>query len=176
MGQLRRPDRRLLGAAGLILATIGLSSCSSSASGYAPYQILLVNARTRTVQLTLDAGATGADGGLNFDGYSNGTLQVSVPVGWTVQVGCNNMSTTLSYSCAIVGDLPVSTISPPIAFSGASIPDPAVGLVLGGSKSFTFVASRVGRYRIASLAPSQEAGGMWDWLVVTSGGRPSVRT
>ena len=178
MSQLRRADRRFLfGTAGLILAAIGLSACSSSGSALPPFAILLANTRARTVQLTLDASATGANGGFNFDGYSNGALSVSVPVGWTVHVSCNNDSSTISHSCAIVGDRPASTIAPPIAFPGASIPDPSGGgLPLGGSESFTFVASRVGRYRMTCLVPGHEAAGMWDWFIVTAGGRPSVRT
>ena len=177
MSQLRRADRRFLfGTAGLILAAIGPSACGSSASALAPFAILQAHTRARTVQLELVASWTDAYGGFNFDGYHNGALQVSVPVGWTVEVSCDNASATLSHSCAIVDDLPVSTIAPPIAFPGASIPDPTGGLPLGGSESFTFVASRVGRYRMTCLVPSHEANGMWDWFVVTAGGLPSVRT
>jgi len=174
----RRTDRRFLFAtAGLILAATGLSACSSSGSAFAPFAILLANTRVRTVQLTLDASATDANGGFNFDGYSNGALSVSVPVGWTVQVSCNNDSATLSHSCAIVDDRPIFALSPPIAFPGASIPDPSGGgLPLGGSESFTFVASRVGRYRMTCLVPGHEVAGMWDWFVVTAGGRPWVTT
>ena len=176
MSQLRRPHRGfLLGTAGLILAAIGPSACSSATS-FAPYAILQAHTRTRTAQLALDANATDAGGGFNFDGYGDGALTVSVPVGWTVQVSCNNGSTTISHSCAIVDDLPVSTTAPQLAFSGSSIPNPTEGLPLGGSASFTFVASRVGRYRITCLVPSHEADGMWDWFEVTAGGHPSVQT
>lgn len=165
-----------LRSVGLVLAGVALSACGSSISGFAPFAVLQANTHARTVQLTLDASATGANGGLNFDGYANGALQVSVPVGWTVQVSCDNGSSTISPSCAIVDDRSVMTTAPPIAFTGASIPDPTSGLVLGGSETFTFVASRVGRYRMASLAQGDAAGGMWDWFVITAGGRPSVRT
>ena len=177
MNQLRRADRGFLfGPVGLILAAIGLGACSSSGSGFTPFSILQANPRARTVQLTLDASATDANGGFNFDGYGNGALQVSAPVGWTVQVSCRNGSATTSPSCAIVDDLPISKVAPPIAFPGASIPHPTVGLLLGGSEPFTFVASSVGRYRMISLVHGDAAEGMWGWFVVTAGGRPSVRT
>ena len=176
MTHLCRGKRRFLfGIFGLILAATGVSACGSS-SGVASYAILLANARARTVQITLQAGGTSANGGYNFNGYSSGAMKLRVPLGWTVTVICVNDSSTLSHSCAIVDELPLSASAPPIAFQGASTPRPTEGLVLGGTAAFTFVASRVGRYRITCLVPGHEPSGMWDWLDVTAGGQPSVRT
>ncbi|MHB1783472.1 MAG: sulfocyanin-like copper-binding protein [Acidimicrobiales bacterium] len=171
-----RGRRRLAAAAGLVIAAVGLSACSSSESAIAPFQILLINAPTRTVQLTLKLGATSDSGGFNIDGYSRGALTVNVPLGWTVKVSCDNRSTTLSNSCAIVDNLPIVGATPPLAFVRSSTPNPKQGLPLGGSAGFSFVASRVGRYRLTSLDPGREAAGMWDWFRVTASGHPSVRT
>ena len=171
-----RGRRRLAAAAGLVLAALGLSACSSSESAIAPFQMLLVNAPARTVQLTLKLGATSGSGGFNIDGYSRGALTVNIPLDWTVKVSCDNRSTTLSNSCAIVDNLPVEGAAPPLAFVGSSTKNPKQGLPLGGSAGFSFVASRVGRYRLTSLDPGREAAGMWDWFRVTASGHPSVRT
>jgi hypothetical protein len=130
---------------------------------------------SRIVDLRLDAGRTSAYGGFNFDGYGDGAMTVTVPVGWTVNVTCENASTTLTASCAIVQDRRLTPTAAPLAFAGASTPQPHAGLGLRDSARFSFVASRPGRYRITCLVDGYELDGMWDWLVVGGAGEPSVR-
>jgi hypothetical protein len=157
------------------IATVVLASCSSPpAPPFKASSILSSNAVLRSVHLDLVAAATSAYGGFNFDGYGGGELRVEVPVGWTVDVTCTNASTAFSHSCAIIDDRPISPIPGAVAFPGAAIPEANSGLGIGSSSRFSFVASKVGTYRISCQVIGHEADGMWDWFVVTRGGVPRV--
>jgi hypothetical protein len=159
-----------------LVAAIGLSACGSTGASapMKPSEILTFDAITMTVHLELDASATSAFSGFNFDGYGGGAMTVRVPVGWTVNVTCRNDSTVLTHSCAIVDGGPLTVTGGAVAFQGASIPNATSGLVFGASAGFTFVTSKVGTYRIDCLVTAHELDGMWDWFVVTQGGRPDV--
>jgi len=130
-----------------------------------PSQFLSWSKARRLVHLTLLAGLGGSNNGFNFDGYGRGELLVRVPVGWRVVVDCENRG-GMRHSCAIVkGAL---TVAP--AFSGAATQE----LSPGSKATFSFVARRVGTFRIACLVPGHEQARMWDVLDVTRGGKPSV--
>jgi hypothetical protein len=169
-------NRILRRGALLATAAVVLAGCGSSASTpLSPSAILKSDGATRVVHLELAANEDGAFSGFNFDGYGGGAMQVSVPVGWTVDVTCVNDSTTMAHSCAIVDGGSPTLSGGRIAFPGATIPDPVNGLGLSKSASFQFVASKVGTYRIDCLVIGHEADGMWDWFNVTPAGQPFVR-
>jgi Sulfocyanin (SoxE) domain len=134
-----------------------------------PGRFLHVDAKARTALVTLYAGYNDENNGFNFDGYGRGELTVSVPRGWRVKVTCTNKG-DMDHSCAVVHGPMTDTP----AFRGATIPNPVVGLLPGRSATFSFVASRVGAYRFACLVPGHEEARMWDVLVVTRGGKPSI--
>lgn len=173
---LPRTARVPLVLASLLAAGAAVAGCGSPGAtvGLPPSQILRADAAARVVRLRLVASEDGAYGGFNFDGYGNGGMTVSVPVGWQVQVTCTNASTTFTHSCAVIEDAPIETSGARVVF-GASTPDPTAGLPFAKTSRFSFVAYRPGRYRIACLVTAHEADGMWDWLVVRPGGSPSVR-
>ena len=130
-----------------------------------PAQFLRVDANHRTAMVTLVAGYDGSNNGFNFDGYGRGELLVSVPHGWRVRITCTNHG-ALGHSCAVVrGPM---TITP--AFRGAATPI----LPTGAHTTFSFVATRLGTYRLACLVPGHEEARMYDVLVVTSGGKPAI--
>jgi Sulfocyanin (SoxE) domain len=135
----------------------------------APAQFLHVDAARKVASVTLVAGYNGENNGFNFDGYGRGELFVSVPRGWRVRITCTNRA-AISHSCAVV-DGPM-TVKP--AFPGAAVPHPILGLARGKTATFTFLASKTGSYRFACLVPGHEAARMWDVLVVTKGGKPSI--
>jgi hypothetical protein len=159
-----------------MLLGIALASCGSSGESVKTPSILTSNLGSRTVRLLLVSGSTDAYGGFNFDGYGDGAMRVSIPLGWEVDVTCKNASAILSHSCAIVDDLPLSPHAAPLAFPRASTPNPAAGALPGVSASFSFLAARVGTYRIACLVSGHEIDGMWDWLSVTRVGLPRLKT
>jgi sulfocyanin len=142
-------------------------SGSGGAGGVQHY--LQSNPAAKTVTLQLVAAATDAQGGFNFNGYSNGALKVTVPTGWTVTVQCSNQG-AVPHSCAIVHG--AADTKP--AFPNAASPNPTVGLEKGQQASFTFQASQAGNYRIVCLVPGHEQSGMWDTFVVSASGQPSI--
>jgi len=108
----------------------------------------------RAVVITLIAGYPAGDYQFNYNGYRDGTLVISVPVGWQVTVQCENRG-TVPNSCAVVhGSKDSAPIEP-----GWSTPDPARGIDPGRSATFVFSPSTSGSYRIASLVGGSEASG-----------------
>ncbi len=166
--------RRVIAGAALLAFVPALAACGSSGETVKASSILKADPAARTVNLLLVASATSAEGGFNFDGYGSGTMRVRVPVGWRVVVTCKNAASDLSHSCAIVTDVPIVPTGAPLAFRDSSTPRPRSGTPPGATTVFSFVASRVGTYRIACLVSGHEADGMWDWFQVTPGGVPSV--
>jgi len=178
---MRWPLRQLLALAPvpvLLGAAAFLASCGNDTNGsepeLEPSQVMTVQATSRTVELTLTAADTSNYGGFNFDGYSTGQMTVYVPLGWTVDVTCHNSSSVLTHSCSVIDDVPIAPSGGPIAFYGSTTPSPVDGIGCGVTDHYSFVAARLGRFRIACLVSGHEADGMWDWMVVTQSGQPRV--
>ena len=128
---------------------------------------LTVNAGAHTATVTLVAGATNALGGFNFNGYGNGQMVMTIPVGSVVTVIFTNKS-AIPHSAVITAysnRMSTSVMTP--AFSGANTPNPTSGTPNGQTVSFTFVASTVGTYAIVCGVPGHAVAGMWDVLKVT---------
>ena len=134
-----------------------------------PSQYLHVDAATQSVVVTLIAGHPATNNQFNYDGYSNGALVVTVPVGWKVTVQCQNHG-TVPNSCAVVSNAHDKAPMDP----SWSTPNPVRGLDPGQSASFAFTPTRSGSYRIASLVGGNEASGMWLDLEIVTSGRPTL--
>jgi len=159
-------------------AGAALAACGGPSTPLAAHQILSSDTTSHTVQVTADAAYGGLGGDMNFDGYSNGHLTITVPYGWIVQVDCTNDSKLLSHSCAVVSDDRSQVLGTrPPAFPNAASPDPYDGSRPGAKSTFEFLADRVGRYRLTCLVHGHEVDGMWDYFVVAPAGTPpSVTT
>jgi hypothetical protein len=155
-------------ASALAVAVLAVTSVALAARPR-PAQFLSWDARARTVQLKLLAGLGNENAGFNFDGYGRGELLVRVPLGWRVEVDCENRGGR-RYSCAIVH----GSLATRPAFPGASTPQPGIGLSPGRKATFAFTASRLGSFRIACLVPGDEQARMWDVLDVVRKGPPSI--
>jgi Sulfocyanin (SoxE) domain len=129
-----------------------------------PSHFLAVDPRRHQVTLTLVASYNTANNGFNFDGYWGGRLLLSVPLGWRVRILCENRG-PLRNSCAVVAGYR-------IAFRGADTGP----LSAGGHASFSFLASRRGTYRLASLVPGHEEARMYDVLDVGKTKRVQLTT
>ena len=137
---------------------------------------LKVNAKKKTVIFIVQAGLGATNSGMNFDGFANGKMTVTVPLGWTVDVQFKN-----------VGGLPHSMVVEPVkenmnsqnptpAFKGAQTQSPVAGTAPGSSSNFHFVANKAGKYRIICAYPGHAALGMWDNFAVQKGLKaPSVK-
>jgi hypothetical protein len=166
------PTLRVLLALGAILLYVaGCDPMMGTGAGTPPDPkgYMRVDTTARTVIVTLIAGYPATDYQFNYDGYGNGSLVVTVPVGWQVTVQCENHG-TVPNSCAVVsGRSDMKPIEP-----GWSTPDPVQGLDPGQSASFVFSPTNPGSYRLASLVGGNEASGMWADLEVTAGGNPAM--
>src|SRR5690242_13549224 len=60
-----------------------------------------VKPQSRLVMLALDAGAGDENGGLNFNGLSEGSHRLVVPKGWTVVVRMKNADARVPHSALI---------------------------------------------------------------------------
>jgi hypothetical protein len=146
-------------------------SAAASAAAPPPSHWLSWNRGTRTARLVLIAGYDSTNNGFNFDGYARGRMLVEVPRGWRITVFCKNAGSR-NHSCAVVKGAGTSRL----AFPGASIRDPALGLPPGRSASFTFRLSRLGVYRIVCLVPGHAQAREYVVLEVTRARLPSART
>ena len=155
----------------LALASLAaLLPLTAAATKPPPGQFLHVDRAARTATIVLIAGYNSENSGFNFDGYARGELMVTVPLRWRVVVRCSNRP-SVRHSCAVVQ----GPMNARPAFRGATVPHARLGLGRGESATFSFRASRVGAYRLASLVPGQEEARMWDLLEIVRGGRPSIR-
>jgi hypothetical protein len=155
----------------LVAAATGCDPVTGTGSGTPPdpKQYLKVDTGDRSAVVTLIAGYPASDYQFNYDGYTDGSLVLKVPVGWSVTVQCANRS-TVNNSCAVVAD---ERSTEPVQ-ADWSTPDPVRGLDPGQSASFVFTPQNAGSYRIASLVRGSEASGMWLDLEVVAGGTPSL--
>jgi Sulfocyanin (SoxE) domain len=134
-----------------------------------PKTFIKVDPAMHVAVVTLIAGHPATDNQFNYDGYSSGSLVLTIPVGWQVTIQCLNHG-TVPNSCAVVAD---GTATEPIQ-ANWSTTDPQHGLDPGQSSGFAFAPNQTGSYRIASLVLGSEASGMWADLEIVSGGIPSL--
>lgn len=131
--------------------------------------LIHVDAADRSVVITLIAGYPAGEYQFNYDGYGGGGLVVTVPVGWTATIQCENRG-TVANSCSVVAD---QSATAPLRPDWTTVA-PTQGLDPGASGSFDFAPSKTGSYRIASLVDGHEASGMWADLEVTPTGKPTL--
>jgi uncharacterized cupredoxin-like copper-binding protein len=159
----------------ICLLTAGIIACGTSNPSSQPSSApsspswLTADAASKSVTLRLVASYNSDNAGMNFNGYDGGKMIVTVPQGWQVTVSCENKGAT-SHSCAIVSG--AGDTSP--AFPHAESAAPVQGFPPGQSGTFSFMADRVGSYRISCLVPGHDGAGMWDTFVVAPTGEPSV--
>ncbi|MGH2409511.1 MAG: sulfocyanin-like copper-binding protein [Chloroflexota bacterium] len=133
------------------------------------------DAGSHTATLTLTANYDNTQSGFNFNGYGNGKMVISVPVGAHVRVTFSNKG-SLPHSAVITPENSrTSTSGFPDAFQGSGSPNPTSGMAAGTTQHFSFVANKTGTYALVCAVPGHEAAGMWDVFTVTSGGQPSIR-
>src|SRR6266704_6776045 len=65
---------------------------------------LSYDAATKTVNFHLIAGLTGLNGALNFNGFRDGGLTLTVPLGWNVVLDFRNHDGMLPHSAEVIPD------------------------------------------------------------------------
>jgi sulfocyanin len=179
-GEMRVGCRRLLWmivCAGLVLAALpGAIGPSGLWAAGTPAWVRADAAHTR-VSFTVKGADGGANGTLNFNGYANGQMTVTVPVGWTVRIDfINTGAGALPHSLEVIRE--VAKIPPqgiPPAIPKAESRDLIDGVPPLQSDSFEFTAQPAGRYLWFCGIPTHGVSGMWDRFVVSeTASRPTV--
>lgn len=136
-------------------------------AGITPADFLKLGAEPKTAKIILVATYTDANYGMNFDGYSKGGAIFTIPVGWKVDVTFINPSPVPHSAIVVDRDL-VQKIQPgPVAFPGASVPNPTMGMSTSKA-TFSFTASEAGEYAFACGFPTHAANGHWVALNVSA--------
>lgn len=134
-----------------------------------------VNTSKKQVTFDISEGTNGQAGQYNFDGYAHGHMTMKVPTGWHVTMKVTNDGST-GHSLEIIKAPkapPVHELKP--AFKHAETKDIHQGMPPGSSSTFSFTASKPGKYWIMCGVPGHALLGMWDHFVVSSHAkRPSV--
>jgi len=123
---------------------------------------LQVDTVTKTVTFQLVAGLTGLNGALNFNGFRDGELTLTVPLGWTVVMHFRNHDGMLPHSAEIIPDthpLPTGPVAP--AFPRALTLRLDQGLISEQTDDIRFIADKGGSYLIFCGVPGHGAAGMW---------------
>src|SRR5216117_4354819 len=129
---------------------------------------LQVDTATKTVTFQLVAGLTGLNGALNFNGFRDGGLTLTVPVGWSVVMRFRNHDGMLPHSAEVIADthpLPPGPVAP--AFARALTVRLEQGLISEQTDDIRFIADRGGSYLIFCGVPGHGAAGMWIRLEVS---------
>jgi len=136
-------------------------------------------AKTATFQLT--SGLTQLNGGLNFNGFNDGKLTLTVPTNWTVMIRFTNKDGNLPHSVEVIDTtkpMPAGPVDPP-AIPGAMTNRSRLmqGHGAGESDSVRFVATKPGSYLIFCAVPGHGLAGMWIRFKVSAAEkRPTLTT
>jgi sulfocyanin len=140
---------------------------------------LSVDSASKTATFQLTSGLTQLNGGLNFNGFNDGKLTLSVPTGWNVVIRFKNQDPNLTHSAEIADTakpMPAGPQDPP-AFPHATTAKLMTGLASGDSDTFKFVANKPGSYMIFCGVPGHGLAGMWLRLSVSPAEkRPTLKT
>lgn len=128
---------------------------------------LRADTATQTAEFDLVAGLTGLNGALNFNGFRDGGLTLTVPLGWTVVLHFTNHDGDLPHSAEVIPDArPLPLASAPPAFVRAFTIRLEQGFEAGEGDDIRFVADKVGSFLIFCAVPGHGAAGMWIRLKV----------
>ncbi len=144
-----------------------------------PSAWMKVDAAHRRVSFTVTAAQGGANGTLNFNGYANGQMTVTVPAGWQVHIDfVNSGAGALPHSLEVIrdsGKIPPQGITPAIAKAVSR--NLIEGVPPQQTDAIDFTAAPAGRYLWFCGVPSHGTSGMWDRFVVSSSAKtPAVTT
>ncbi len=165
-----------IGAGALLLALGSAPLAAQTATPAVDPGWLKVDPAPRTVAVTLVAGLTPANGGMNFNGFGTGKLTVTVPMGWTVTLHYKNQDQILPHSVEVIpagAAVPLGPVTP--AFPRAATKALDQGVPPGSGEDVRFVATKAGAYVIFCAVPGHGQAGMWIRLTVSDAARaPSV--
>jgi len=128
---------------------------------------ITVDAATQTVTLALEVSRPAGAPSARINGEHDGSVQVVVPRGWTVQWRWKNLDETAPHSLVVMVErekLPMEGGRP--SFTNAMSRSLTAGLPPGGTDNTTFVAEDAGWYWVLCGVPGHAIGGEWIGLKV----------
>ena len=129
---------------------------------------LTVDTATKTATFQLVAGQTNLNSGLNFNGFNDGKLTLTVPQNWNVVIEFANKDPNLPHSAEVVDTtkpMPAGPVDP--TFARATTTKLMNGLASGEADTFRFVANKAGSFMIFCAVPGHGLAGMWIRLTVS---------
>jgi sulfocyanin len=161
--------RRALAALTLLVATLVGRGVAQGATTPQAVEAtwLKVDTAKKTADFQLIAGLTGLNGALNFNGFRDGELTLTVPLNWTVAMRFTNHDGMLPHSAEVSAEqkpVPVGPVAP--AFDRAATVMLQEGLTSGQSDLVKFLANKAGSFLIFCGVPGHGAAGMWIRLKV----------
>jgi len=157
-------------AAVLLLSAPVCAAQTSPAKPQIDSNWLTVDTTGKTATFQLISGLTPLNSGLNFNGFNDGKLTLTVPTGWTVVIRFTNHDANLPHSAEVVDTtkpMPAGPVDPPV-FAHAMTAKPLTGIPEGASDSLRFVASKAGSYMIFCAVSGHGLAGMWIRLKVSA--------
>ena len=171
MSQSTFAVRRALAALVLLVATLagrGAAQGSTTPQTIDPAW-LKVDTVKKTADFQLIAGLTGLNGALNFNGFRDGELTLTVPLNWTVVTHFTNHDGMLPHSAEIIPEQKTIPVGPvPPAFDRAATVMLQEGLTSGQGDVIKFLANKAGSFLVFCGVPGHGAAGMWIRMKVES--------
>lgn len=137
-----------------------------------------LDASSKTVNFAITAGDQSVESGMNFNGYSNGQMVITVPLNWKVDIAFKNVDSNMPHSIGVVPWKDHLNFQAPAAFNGSEQPNFNAGITASnGTIHVKFIASKSGRFGLICGIPGHAAAGMWDEFDVSSAAKsPTVKT
>lgn len=140
---------------------------------------LSFDAEAKKIDLKITAALTSRNGGWNFNGYTNGDLKITVPLGWRVSMTFVSRDGNVPHSVGVIeadpSALPPSGENAKVALRGAFSHPFTQGSGAYKEQTFDFTANKAGTFILYCGVPGHAASGMWDYFAVEEGiDRPVV--
>jgi len=145
-------------------------------SGTKVNEFLSYDAAAKTVALKLFAAHGSVNGGMNFNGASNGSATITVPVGWTVSWSFKNEDAIPHSAIVLANKMPFPAQPQDPAIPRAYTDNVTGGLPTNGTDQTTFKASPAAQYVIACGVPGHAPSGMWINFVVSADAKAPTYT
>jgi uncharacterized cupredoxin-like copper-binding protein len=153
----------------LVLLVGRVSAQAPAAKAEVDCTQLTVDTVTKTATFQLVGGQTPLSSGLNFNGFNDGKLTLTVPLNWNVVIQFTNRDANLPHSAEVIDTtkpMPAGPVDP--TFARATTTKLANGLSNGEADTFRFVANKAGSFLIFCAVPGHGLAGMWIRLNVSA--------
>lgn len=137
------------------------AATSTAAPDVKVNEFLSYDPAAKTIALKLFAAHGSVNGGMNFNGNSNGSATITVPAGWTVSWNFKNEDAIPHSAIILPNKQPFPAQPQDPAIARAYTNDVTAGLATGKTDQTTFKAQTPGEYLIACGVPGHAPSGMW---------------